>query len=65
MGGADGDQDNADLINLRDGLDILLPKLAVVIHKLSQFALEHKDMPTLGYTHFQCDRLMKNVEGPY
>lgn len=30
--------DNADLIFLRDGLDILLPKLAAVIQKLSGFA---------------------------
>jgi adenylosuccinate lyase len=45
--------DNADLIFLKDGLDILLPKLATVIHRLSQFALKYKDMPTLGYTHYQ------------
>jgi adenylosuccinate lyase len=45
--------DNADLIFLRDALDLLLPKLAVVIHKLSNFALEYKSMPTLGYTHYQ------------
>lgn len=43
-------QDNADLIFLRDGLDNLLPKLAGIIHSLSQFALEWKDEPTLGYT---------------
>ncbi|PMD65526.1 adenylosuccinate lyase [Hyaloscypha bicolor E] len=45
--------DNADLIFLRDGLDLLLPKLATVIHRLSRFALQYKDMPTLGYTHYQ------------
>ncbi|KAF1984731.1 putative adenylosuccinate lyase Ade13 [Aulographum hederae CBS 113979] len=45
--------DNADLIFLRDGLDILLPKLATVIKKLSDFAMEKKDLPTLGYTHGQ------------
>ncbi|KAL7266860.1 adenylosuccinase ade13 [Rhizina undulata] len=45
--------DNADLIFLRKGLDLLLPKLANVIHKLSLFALEHKDLATLGYTHYQ------------
>ena len=42
--------DNADLIFLRDGLDLLLPKLATVIHRFSRFALQYKDMPTLGYT---------------
>lgn len=45
--------DNADLIFLRDGLDILLPKLATVIQKLSHFSMEYKDLPCLGYTHGQ------------
>ncbi|OCK81800.1 putative adenylosuccinate lyase Ade13 [Lepidopterella palustris CBS 459.81] len=45
--------DNADLIFLRDGLDILLPKLATVIEKLSTFAKEHKSLPCLAYTHLQ------------
>lgn len=45
--------DNADLIFLRDGLDILIPKLARIIHKLNRFALEYKDLPTLGATHGQ------------
>lgn len=30
---------------------MLLPKLAVVIQKLSNFAYEYKDLPCLGYTH--------------
>ena len=38
---------------LRDGLDILLPKLARVIDRLSRFATNWKDQPTLGFTHFQ------------
>lgn len=45
--------DNADLIFLRDGLDILIPKLVNVIDRLSQFALKYKDLPVLGWTHFQ------------
>lgn len=45
--------DNADLIFLRDGLDILLPKLATVISRLSEFAQTYRDLPTLGFTHFQ------------
>lgn len=45
--------DNADLIILRDGLDILLPKLARVISRLSSFAMEFREMPTLGFTHLQ------------
>lgn len=45
--------DNADLIFLRQGCDIILPKLAVVIDRLSAFAEEHKNLATLGWTHFQ------------
>lgn len=44
---------NADLIFLREGLNILLPKLAVVISRLSAFAEKYRDLPTLGFTHFQ------------
>ncbi|KAI9772448.1 MAG: adenylosuccinase ade13 [Geoglossum simile] len=45
--------DNADLIFMRDALDLILPKLAKVIHNLSQFAFKYKDLPTLGFTHYQ------------
>ncbi|KAG8738980.1 adenylosuccinase ade13 [Ceratobasidium sp. 414] len=45
--------DNADLILLRDGCDILLGRLAVVIDRLANFAKEHRALPTLGFTHFQ------------
>jgi adenylosuccinate lyase len=45
--------DNSELIMMRDGLDIILPKLAAVIEKLSQFARKYADLPTLGFTHFQ------------
>ncbi|MCJ1316621.1 adenylosuccinase ade13 [Xylographa vitiligo] len=50
--------DNADLIFLRDGLNMLLPKLATVIRKLKDFALDHKDLPCLGYTHGQPAQLV-------
>ncbi|KAK7865479.1 hypothetical protein R5R35_002350 [Gryllus longicercus] len=45
--------DNTDLIILRDGFDILLPKLAGCIDRLAKFALQNKDLPTLGFTHLQ------------
>ena len=45
--------DNTDLIILRKGFDILLPKLANVLSRLSKFAMEHRDLPTLGFTHLQ------------
>ena len=50
--------DNADLIFLRDGLNILLPKLAKVVSKLSSFALEQKGTACLGYTHGQPAQLI-------
>ena len=45
--------DNADLIFLRSALDLLLPKLAVVISRLAAFAQKYRDLPTLGFTHMQ------------
>jgi len=50
--------DNADLLFVKSGLDLLLPKLATIISKLSEFAIEYKDMPTLGYTHYQYETLL-------
>ncbi|KAJ3362428.1 adenylosuccinase ade13 [Allomyces javanicus] len=45
--------DNADLIALRDGFDILIPKLVIVISRFTAFAQKFRDLPTLGFTHFQ------------
>lgn len=45
--------DNSELIMLRDGFQILLPKIVVCIRKLADFAETHQDLPTLGFTHFQ------------
>lgn len=45
--------DNADLIFQQRALDLILPKLAKVIQNLQTFALQYKDMPTLGFTHYQ------------
>ncbi len=44
---------NAELMILRDGLDIILKKLVNVMDKLKKFALAYKDVPTLGFTHLQ------------
>ena len=45
--------DNADLILIRESLDQLCASLASVIDSLAAFALQWKDEPTLGFTHFQ------------
>ena len=45
--------DNTDLLVLRDGLGILLPKLASAIQRFAAFAREWAHEPTLGFTHFQ------------
>ncbi|KAI2643648.1 L-Aspartase-like protein [Xylaria nigripes] len=50
--------DNAELIIMRDALDILLNKLAKVIYNLSNFALKWKGEPTLAYTHLQPAQLI-------
>lgn len=44
---------NADLIYLREALTLVLAKLVVVIDRLSAFAKQYRDLPTLGFTHFQ------------
>jgi adenylosuccinate lyase len=45
--------DNTDLILMRDGLKILEKRLSFLIRMLTHFAKEWKDLPTLGYTHYQ------------
>ena len=45
--------DNTDLIQMRDGLLLLKKQLINVIKNLADFALEYKDLPTLGFTHYQ------------
>lgn len=45
--------DNTDIIIMTEALRLVEKKLAATIAALSQFALKYKDLPTLGYTHFQ------------
>ena len=44
---------NAEAIMLVEALDIILKKLVNVMDKLKKFALQYKDVPTLGFTHLQ------------
>ena len=45
--------DNADIIIMKEALELLKKKLVNLIKILSDFADKYKDLPTLGYTHFQ------------
>ncbi len=45
--------DNTDLILMKESLDAICAKLGKVIIELSGFAKKWKNLPTLGYTHFQ------------
>ncbi|MFT3785275.1 MAG: adenylosuccinate lyase [Tepidisphaeraceae bacterium] len=45
--------DNADLMIYRDGLRLVASRLASTIDALGAFALKWKDLPCLGYTHYQ------------
>jgi adenylosuccinate lyase len=45
--------DNTDLILMRDGLGLARDRLVGVIDALANFAVRWRDLPTLGFTHFQ------------
>jgi adenylosuccinate lyase len=45
--------DNADLLLLRDGMDLILAALVNVVAALADLAERYRDLPTLGFTHFQ------------
>ena len=45
--------DNTDIIIVREALILLRSKLVRLISRLSKFADEYKNLPTLGFTHFQ------------
>ncbi|AKA69881.1 adenylosuccinate lyase [Clostridium scatologenes] len=45
--------DNTDLIIMKEALFIIKKKVINTINSLTKFALEYKDLPTLGFTHLQ------------
>lgn len=49
--------DNTDLLNLKKALELIEIKLASVIKNLAEFSERYKDVPTLGFTHFQAAQL--------
>ncbi len=50
--------DNTDLILMREGLELLLDKLAATVNRLKSFAEQYKALPTLGFTHYQPAQLV-------
>ena len=45
--------DNTDIILMKEGLELIRKELVNTIDRLSVFADAYKDLPTLGFTHFQ------------
>ncbi|MGL4761905.1 MAG: adenylosuccinate lyase [Sarcina sp.] len=49
--------DNTDLIIMKEGLTIIKNKMLATLENLKKFSLEYKDIPTLGFTHYQAAQL--------
>jgi adenylosuccinate lyase len=45
--------DNADLIQIQHAFGLVERRLGAVLKRLREFALEHRALPTLAYTHYQ------------
>lgn len=45
--------DNADLIIMKEAMQLIAGELAAVINLLGKFAKEYRALPTLSFTHFQ------------
>jgi adenylosuccinate lyase len=45
--------DNTDIIVMKEGLTLIRKRLLNVIDCLQRFAVQHKSLPTLAFTHFQ------------
>lgn len=45
--------DNTDIITMTEAMKLIRKKLVNLMDKLSKFAIEYKDLPCLGFTHFQ------------
>ena len=50
--------DNTDILILKDALGLIRKKVIETLRRLRAFALEYKDMPTLGFTHLQPAQLV-------
>ncbi len=45
--------DNAELVMIRDGLELLMDRLYAVLRQLGEFASQWASLPTQAYTHYQ------------
>lgn len=45
--------DNAELVMMREGLELLMDRLYTVLDQLREFAKEYADQPAQAYTHYQ------------
>lgn len=45
--------DNTDIIQIREALLLIKRKLVQTIDVLAKFSEKHRDLPTLGFTHYQ------------
>jgi len=45
--------DNTDLIQIRDSLHLIKRKLVQTLSIMKNFAKTFRDLPTLGFTHYQ------------
>lgn len=50
--------DNTDIIVMNEALKLVKNKMLILIKKLSDFAMEYKELPTLGFTHYQPAQLV-------
>ncbi len=50
--------DNTDLILMADGLRLIRRQLVAVLRRLARFAYTYRELPTLGFTHFQPAQLV-------
>ena len=49
--------DNTDVVQMDEALKLIRIKLVNLINNLKEFSLKYKDIPTLGFTHFQAAQL--------
>ncbi|CAN0481639.1 unnamed protein product, partial [Laminaria digitata] len=45
--------DNTDIVQIRDAFLLLRRKLVKLLGVMKTFATTHRDLPTLGFTHYQ------------